>query len=49
MPTMAMNWWMNSEVHRNNILSAKLTQIGIAYALNPQTGAGYYTLVFAVP
>lgn len=49
MPTMAMNWWMNSEVHRNNILSAKLTQIGIAYALNPQTGAGYYTLVFAIP
>jgi uncharacterized protein YkwD len=49
MPTMAMSWWMNSEVHRNNILSAKLTQIGIAYALNPQTGASYYTLVFAVP
>ena len=48
-PELAFNWWMNSAVHRGNILSSDLTQIGIAYALNPQTGASYYTLVFAVP
>jgi len=45
----ALSWWMNSEVHRNNILSSTLTQIGIGYALNPQTAASYYTLVIAVP
>jgi len=49
MPEMAVSWWMNSEIHRGNILHSDLTQIGIAFALNPQTGAGYYTLVFATP
>lgn len=48
-PQLAMNWWMDSRIHRDNILSDSLTQIGIAYALNPQTGASYYTLVFARP
>jgi uncharacterized protein YkwD len=48
-PELAFNWWMDSTVHRNSILSSDLTQIGITYALNPQTGASYYTLVFAVP
>jgi uncharacterized protein YkwD len=48
-PQLAMNWWMDSQIHRGNILSDSLTQIGIAYALNPQTGGSYYTLVFASP
>jgi uncharacterized protein YkwD len=48
-PELAFNWWMDSQVHRGNILNSDLTQIGIAYALNPQTGGSYYTLVFAVP
>ncbi len=48
-PELAFNWWMDSSIHRGNILSLDLTQIGIAYALNPQTGGSYYTLVFAAP
>jgi uncharacterized protein YkwD len=48
-PEIAMNWWMDSSLHRGNILSSEFTQIGIAYGLNPQTGGSYYTLVFAVP
>jgi len=48
-PSLAFNGWMSSTVHRGNILNANLTQIGIAYALNPQTGGSYYTLVFADP
>jgi len=48
-PSLAFNWWMDSSLHRGNILHANLTQIGIAYALNPQTGGSYYTLVFADP
>jgi uncharacterized protein YkwD len=48
-PELALSWWMDSDTHRGNILSSDLTQIGIAYALNPQNGASYYTLVFALP
>lgn len=46
----AFTWWMNSKVHRDNILSKKVSQIGIAYAFNPSsTYGGYYTLDFAKP
>ncbi len=48
-PQLALNWWKDSETHWGNILSDAYTQIGIAYALNPQTGGSYYTLVFARP
>ena len=48
-PELAFNWWMDSALHRDNLLHSDLTQIGIAYALNPQTSGSYYTLVFAVP
>lgn len=49
-PTGAFNWWMNSQVHRNNILSSKVTEIGIGYAYYPSSSyGGYYTLVFAKP
>ena len=48
-PQLALNWWMDSQVYSDNILNASMTQIGIAYALNPQTSASYYTLVFAAP
>jgi uncharacterized protein YkwD len=48
-PDIAFSWWMDSSVHSGNILSATYTEIGIAYALNPQTGGSYYTLVFALP
>ncbi len=46
----AWEWWMNSPVHRSNILSAKATEVGIAYAYVPGSPfKGYYTLVFARP
>lgn len=46
----AFDWWMNSQVHRDNILSSKITQIGIGFAASD--GAqfkGRYTLNFARP
>jgi uncharacterized protein YkwD len=46
----AFDWWMNSTVHRNNILSNKVNQIGIGFALVPGSPyGGYYTLNFARP
>lgn len=46
----AFDWWMNSTVHRNNILSKKITQIGIGYVnVNGSPYGGYYTLDFAHP
>ena len=44
----AFKWWMNSQIHRDNILSSKITEIGIGYANYPKsTYKGYYTLDFA--
>ena len=49
-PEGAFDWWMNSPVHRDNILSAKVTEIGIGYAYSESsTYGGYYTLNFARP
>ncbi len=48
-PDRAYDWWIKSSIDSSNILSSAFTEIGIAYALNPQTGASYYTVVFAVP
>ena len=49
-PQGAFDWWMNSPVHRANILSQKATQIGIGYVFVAQsTYGGYYTLNFARP
>jgi uncharacterized protein YkwD len=46
----AFTWWMNSQVHRDNILSSKITQIGIGYAyFSGSKFGGYYTLDFARP
>jgi uncharacterized protein YkwD len=46
----AFNWWMNSQIHRDNILSTKVTQIGIGYAYSTNsTYKGNYTLDFAKP
>jgi uncharacterized protein YkwD len=47
-PDGAFTWWMNSPVHRDNILSPKVTQIGIGYAyVTGSPYGGYYTLDFA--
>jgi uncharacterized protein YkwD len=33
-PDGAFTWWMNSQVHRDNILFASVTEIGIGYVFN---------------
>lgn len=49
-PQGAFDWWMNSRIHRDNILSSKVTQIGIGYVYVPGSSwGGYYTLNFAKP
>ncbi len=46
----AFDWWMKSAIHRANILSSKVTQIGIGYAYYASSKfGGYYTLNFARP
>lgn len=49
-----MAGWMNSPDHRDNILAADVTQIGVGYAAGPGMMAGniprqFWTLVFAAP
>lgn len=49
-PADAFDWWMNSQIHHDNILFPAATEIGVAYAV----GAGsewtnYYTLIFGQP
>jgi len=49
-PAGAFDWWMNSQIHRDNILSDDITEIGIAYVYNANSSyGGYYTVVFARP
>lgn len=49
-PQTAFNWWMNDQVHRNEILSPYVTEMGIGYAYNADTAYGsYYTVDFASP
>jgi uncharacterized protein YkwD len=49
LPEIAYNWWTENLELDGTILDQNFTQIGIAYALNPQTGRSYYSVVFAVP
>ena len=43
-------WWMNSPIHRANILFENVTHIGIGYAFYNQGDVhGYFTLVVARP
>jgi uncharacterized protein YkwD len=49
-PQGAFDWWMNSQVHRDNILNSQVNQVGIGYVFNPaSTYGGYYTVDFARP
>lgn len=49
-PQTAMNWWMNSTIHRDNILNPDVTEVGIAYAYTDTSDyGGYYTVDFATP
>jgi uncharacterized protein YkwD len=46
----AFSWWMNSQVHRDNILFPAVSEIGIGYVYNPNsTYGGYFTVLFARP
>jgi uncharacterized protein YkwD len=49
-PQGAMTWWMNSQVHRDNILFTTVTEIGIGIVTWPTSDwGGYYTVEFARP
>ena len=49
-PQGAFTWWMNDEIHRDNILSIKVSDIGIGYAFYTNSSyGGYYTVDFAKP
>jgi uncharacterized protein YkwD len=49
-PQGAFDWWMNSQIHRDNILDSSFTKIGIGYVYSASsTYGGYYTLVFSRP
>lgn len=43
-----MNGWMNSSGHRQNILNANFTQMGVGYAVN-SSGTPYWTQMFMRP
>jgi uncharacterized protein YkwD len=46
----AFNWWMNSRVHKDNILFKDVSEMGIGYTYLPGSEyGGYYTLVLARP
>ena len=46
----AVTWWMNSQVHRENILNGRVTETGVGYVYDPNSEyGGYYTMVFAQP
>jgi uncharacterized protein YkwD len=48
-PQGAVTWWMNSQVHRDNILNADISEIGIGYSYSASATYGYFTTVFARP
>jgi uncharacterized protein YkwD len=49
-PQQAFDWWMNSALHRANLLSPNYTDIGLGYMYRSgSTYGGYFTAVFARP
>lgn len=49
-PQTAFEWWMNDQIHRNEILNPYVTEMGAGYAYVAGTShGGYYTVVFASP
>jgi uncharacterized protein YkwD len=49
-PQTAFDWWMNDQIHRDEILNPYVTEMGVGYAYVPGTSAGgYYTVNFASP
>jgi uncharacterized protein YkwD len=49
-PQAAMDWWMSDLIHREAILNAQVTQVGIGYAAYTKSPlGGYFTVDFAGP
>jgi len=49
-PQTAFEWWMSDQIHRDEILSAHVTDIGVGYAYVADTAHGsYYTVNFGSP
>lgn len=49
-PQAALTWWLNDQIHRDAILSAKSTQMGLGYAYFANGSYGdYFVVVFATP
>jgi len=49
-PQRAFTWWMNSALHRANLLSPNYTDIGLGYMYSADSSyGGYFTAVFARP
>lgn len=47
---MAMIWWMNNQIHRNAIFSAKSVEMGVGYAYYSNGSNGdYFVVVFGSP
>jgi uncharacterized protein YkwD len=49
-PEDAVNGWVGSPHHCENLMSARFTQMAVAYAVNPASNGGvYWTQVFGTP
>lgn len=49
-PQAALTWWLNDQIHRDAILNAKSTQMGVGYAYFANGSYGdYFVVVFAKP
>jgi len=49
-PQTAFEWWMNDQLHRDEILNPNITEMGVGYAYVSGTSyGGYYTVDFATP
>jgi len=49
-PQTAFDWWMNDQIHRDEILNPNVVAMGVGYAYKADTSyGGYYTVDFASP
>ncbi len=49
-PQTAFDWWINDQIHRDEILNPNVIDMGIGYAYNADTPYGsYYTVDFGSP
>jgi LysM repeat protein len=46
-PSQAIQWWMNSRVHRGNILNGKWREFGVGAGVQPSSGQTIFVAVFA--